>query len=92
MAEWTLPPVRFKRVGFPALYCTWARPALFTSALVTNVSNNAVERHLFNAGGQIDFRLVIFSGLPSMFSLGYAGAFEQGRKTETEFMISLKIL
>lgn len=92
MAEWTLPPVRFKRLGFPALYCTWARPALFTTGLVTNATNNVAQRELINAGAQVDFRVVIFSGLESMFSLGYAAAFEEGRRPETEFMISLKIL
>lgn len=92
MVEWTLPPVRFRRLGFPALYCTWARPALFTTALQTNFSNGEAQRLLLDAGGQVDFRMVIFSGLESMFSVGFAGAFEDGRQPETEFMISLKIL
>jgi hypothetical protein len=26
MVEWTLPPLRFRRIGFPKLYCTYARP------------------------------------------------------------------
>ena len=92
MVEWTLPPVRFRRVGFPAMYCTWARPALFTSGVVTNYTSDNFQRELVNVGAQIDFRMVIFSGLPSMFSIGYAAAMEDGRKPETEFMISLKIL
>jgi hypothetical protein len=92
MMEWTLPPVRFQRLGFPALYCTWARPAVFATGLVTNFTNNVAQREVMNVGGQVDFRLVIFSGLESMFSLGFAGAFEDGRKPDSEFMISLKIL
>ncbi|NIR52730.1 hypothetical protein GWO43_29345, partial [candidate division KSB1 bacterium] len=32
MVEWNLPPLRFRRFGFPALYVRWARMALFSSA------------------------------------------------------------
>jgi len=92
MVEWTLPPVRFRRFGFPALYCTWARPAVFTTGIVANATNHLEQRSLIDVGGQVDFRVVIFSGLESMFSVGFAGAFEDGRRPEKEFMISLKLL
>jgi hypothetical protein len=92
MVEWTLPPVRFRRLGFPSLYCTWARPALFTTGIVADATNHVSQRELVGVGAQVDFRMVIFSGLESMFSMGFAGAFEEGRKPETEFMISLKLL
>jgi hypothetical protein len=101
MLEWNLPPVRFRRFGFPALYFNWARMALFSSWIRTNLDSKGgsnplpqfgVRRTLVNIGGQIDFRLVLFSNLASTFSLGYAAAIEKGQPVSKEFMISLKIL
>jgi len=92
MLEWTLPPVRFRRVGIPKLYCTYARPALFATGLVTNMDAAAFRREAINWGGQVDFRLVIFSALESTLSIGGAAAKEEGRDIESEFMISLKIM
>jgi hypothetical protein len=40
----------------------------------------------------VDFRLVIFSALESTLSFGYAAAWEENRKVQTEFMVSLKIM
>jgi hypothetical protein len=76
----------------PALYCNWTRIALFSTAIVTNFDSKADRRSLLNVGGQIDFRLVIFSALESTFSLGYAGAIERDQRLDKEFMISLKVL
>jgi len=101
MLEWNLPPIRFRRIGFTSLYLRWARIALFTSAIRTNLdgqkatdfpSQFGMQRSLFNFGGQIDFRFVSFSRFNSTFSLGYASAFEENQKVSKEFMISLKIL
>jgi hypothetical protein len=92
MAEWTLPPVRFRRVGIPKFYCTYARPALFATGLVTNLDEEAFRREAVNWGGQVDFRLVIFSALESTLSIGAAGAWEDGRGRDRELMISLKIM
>ncbi len=92
MAEWTLPPLRFRRVGFQKLYCTYARTALFGTGIITNLDDSAFEHKVGNVGGQVDFRLVIFSALESTLSFGYAAAKEEGRDVSTEFMISLKIL
>ncbi len=93
MIEWTLPPVRFKRLGFPALYCNWARLALFSSGIVTNLDRQDDWRsELANVGAQLNLKLVIFSSLESTFSVGYAVAAEEGWAPEDELMISLKIL
>ncbi len=92
LAEWTLPPLRFRRLGLPTLYCRWARLALFSAGIVTNVDSAPVRREVFDFGGQLDFNIVLFSNLNSTFSLGYAAAFEARQRLAKEFMISLKIL
>jgi hypothetical protein len=90
--EWTLPPLRFRRFGFPSLYFRWARLTLFSSGILTNFDDKNSDRKLLDFGGQIDFRLVLFSSLNSTFSLGYGIAVEENRSPEKELMISLKIL
>lgn len=92
LLEWTLPPLRFRRLGFPALYCNWARLAFFSSGIITNWERAAQRRRLLNAGGQVDFRLAFLSSLESTFSLGYALAVEKNQLPAKEFMISLKLL
>ena len=92
MLEWDLPPIRFRRFGLPSFYCNWARIGLFTSAIATNFDRSAEQQVVANAGGQIDFRLVIFSSFESTFSLGYAVAARENQRVSNEFMISLKIL
>lgn len=104
MLEWNLPPIRFRHVGFTSFYLRWARFSLFSSGIRTNIDGEktgdsprqfGTRRTLVNFGGQIDFRVVIFSRFDSTFSLGYAAAVEEDQpleKANTEFMISLKIL
>ncbi len=92
LLEWTLPPLRFRRLGFQALYCNWMRCAFFTSGILTNLESAAQRRRLVNAGGQMDFRLAFLSSLESTFSLGYAVAVERGQPPAKEFMVSLKLL
>ena len=92
MLEWDLPPLRFKRAGIPALYCTWASAALFGSVIATDLDDSSFRQELYNIGAQIDFKLVIFTNLSSTFSIGYARAFENGGRSSNEYMISLKIL
>jgi hypothetical protein len=91
-AEWILPPIRFRRFGFTSLYFRWARIALFSSGIMTNMDDKGSKRSLLNVGGQIDFRLVTFSLLKSTLSFGYALAFEENQRISKEFMISFKIL
>jgi hypothetical protein len=90
--EWGLPPRRFKRLGTPYLYCNWARLSLFSTGLTTNFGDAAERNAHFNLGGQLDLRVVLFSYLNSTFSVGYAVAGDQDRRTSNEFMISLKLL
>ena len=90
--EWDLPPLRFRRAGLPALYCTWARLALFSSVLVTNPEFADERRTLADLGGQVDFQLVIGSSMNTTLSLGVAAAAERGGRPVREFMFSIKIL
>jgi hypothetical protein len=92
MMEWTLPPLRFRRVGVPTIFCTWARLALFSSVVVADPDHAPSRVTVFNLGGQVDFRLVLFWRLESMLSVGYALAAEQDQRISREFMLSLKIL
>jgi hypothetical protein len=89
--EWTLPPIRFRHAGFGELYCSWARVALFTGIIGTDLDRTGGAR-VFDAGAQIDFRLSIFWRLESTLSFGCAAAVERGQRATREFMVSLKIL
>jgi len=92
MAEWALPPIRFRRLGTPSLFGTWLRLALFSTGIVTDLDSQQERRSLLNVGSQLDFRLIMLSHLNMTISLGYAAAFEQGERATTELMFSLKVL
>jgi hypothetical protein len=88
--EWNLPPFRFRSAGTPGFYASYMRPALFTSALVTDVDE---DRPTFgNVGAQFDLQMHVFSRLDMTLSFGYARGFGEGSAGEDEFMLSLKIL
>jgi hypothetical protein len=89
--EWTLPALKFRRLGVPSLYTNWARLALFSNALVTDVASSNFRRDVYDLGAQVDLSLVMFSNLESMFSVGYAVAHEHGHDSN-EVMISLRLL
>jgi hypothetical protein len=90
--EWNLPPIRFRHLGVPSFYSSWARIALFTTGITTNLDSKRDRYVLYNIGTQIDFQLVLFSRLKAVFSLGYAIAAEKDQNQSNEFMISLKLL
>ena len=90
--EWNAPPWRFRRAGIPGFYATWARPALFVSALGTNLDAPSVRRVAADVGGQVDVRFGALSALEVTLSVGAAVALEQGHPPRHEAMISLKIL
>ncbi len=92
LVEWVLPPLRFRRFGFMNLYCNWAHLNFFSSSIVTNVEDKDYKQLFFNAGAQVDFKIVLLSRLESTLSLGYAIAAEKRQRPTKEFMISLKIL
>lgn len=90
--EWTLPPVRFRRLGFPNFYCTWSRLALFSQALLADPGSREFEQVYASVGGQVDFRFVVFARLDMTLSVGYAAAAGRSERRSDELMVSLKIL
>ncbi len=92
MLEWNLPPLRFRKLGWAWLYSNWMRTALFAGGLVTDVDAASRRRTRWNAGVQIDFRMIGLSHHSSTLSFGFAVAGGRGRSTSREWMVSLKIL
>jgi hypothetical protein len=92
MLEWALPPLRFRRVGKPGFYATWARPAVFATTLVTDMDDSALRRTITNVGAQVDVRMGVLSRLELTLSGGYAAAFESGEPARHQGMLSLKVL
>ncbi len=90
MLEWNLPPLRFQRFGTPGFYFSWARPAIFATALVTNPDSGS--NTYYSVGSQIDFEFTVLSRLDMMFSIGYAAGFDGNSYDSDEAMASLKIL
>jgi hypothetical protein len=95
LAEYNLPPVRFRRFGATWGYVNWARLTLFSSGLVTNFtsdpSSSGGRAGYVNFGTQLDLRMVLFTYLNATLSGGYAAAERDGH-IFTGYMISLKIL
>ena len=92
MIEWNLPPIRFRRVGRPGFYASWARPSLFVGGLATNLDARQARRTLTDTGAQVDFRFGLLSTLELTVSAGAAVAFEDGYAPRREAMLSVKIL
>jgi hypothetical protein len=92
MVEWNLPPIRFEKLGSPGFYGSWIRPAIFTTALVTNPDSPRARTESYNIGLQIDLQLQVLHRLPMMLSFGYAKGFEGDGTGEDEVMLSLKLL
>ena len=92
MLEWNFPPIRFERAGTSNFYLSWARPALFASALATNVDDDALRYNARDIGLQIDFHFTVMSRFDMTLSTGYAKGYGEGSFSDDEFMISLKIM
>ena len=90
--EWTLPPLRFRRVGTPSMYLRWASLSLVATGLVTDVDDETLRRGIGSVGAQADFRLITLSHLESTFSVGYAASRERDLPFHSEWMFSFKIM
>jgi hypothetical protein len=91
LAEWNLPPIRFRRAGTPGAFLTWARPAVFVGGLATNLDAAGSRTKAVTAGGQVDFRFTILSTLDLTLSAGAAVATVDGQRPRGEAMVSLKV-
>ena len=92
MLDANLPPIRFERLGVPALYASWLRTSVFASALSANFDDPALRRTVGNFGIQADLRLSLLSQQSFTLSAGYARAHEKRAAARDEWMISLKVL
>jgi hypothetical protein len=90
--EWSLPPLRFRRVGIPSFYLRWASLSLFANALVTDVDRESLGRERMSVGAQLDIRLVTLSHLNSTVSFGFARAWGPDVPSTSDLMFSFKIM
>ena len=91
VAEWNLPPIRFREVGKPGFFLSHIRPAVFFGALQAD-PGKAFERTVTTLGMQLDLNFTLGHRLPMTFSVGYASGREDGERMDDEWMVSLKIL
>jgi hypothetical protein len=90
MLEWNLPPKRFSRVGTPDFYLSWARPAVFATALITDPDTDS--QNWYSTGAQVDFQFTLLSRKDMTLSFGYGAGFRGSSYESNEFMVSLRIM
>ncbi len=91
MVEWNVPPLVFESAGTSAFHAAWLRPAVFASALVTNLDNSTTRENYQSVGAQADLRFSVLHWYELTLSAGYAVGFRDGKRTGSEWMLSLKI-
>jgi hypothetical protein len=91
VAEWNLPPIRFREIGKPGFFLSHIRPAVFFGALQAD-PGKAFERTVTTLGMQLDLNFTLGHRLPMTFSVGYASGREDGERMDDEWMVSLKVL
>ncbi len=91
VAEWNLPPVRFREAGTPSFFLSHLRPAVFFAAVVAD-PGESFERTVTSVGAQLDLSFTIAHRLPMTLSVGYAAGYDEGNRVGDEWMLSLKIL
>jgi hypothetical protein len=91
LAEWNLPPIRFREIGTPSFFLSHIRPAVFVGQVVADPGED-FERSVTTAGIQLDLNFTLGHRLPMTLSVGYAAGFENGDRLDDEWMASLKIL
>ncbi|MGH8195179.1 MAG: TolB family protein [Woeseiaceae bacterium] len=91
VAEWNLPPIRFREVGKPGFFLSHIRPAVFFGALLAD-PGESFERTVTTLGTQLDLSFTLVHRLPMTLSVGFAAGFENGERGDDEWMVSLKIL
>jgi hypothetical protein len=92
LLEWNLPPYIFESAGSPGFYLTYLRPSLFGAELWTDPGNDAERSRYTSAGGQIDLSFSILQRYNMTLSAGYALGCQPEHRTQSEWMLSLKIM
>jgi hypothetical protein len=92
MLEWNITPYVFESVGTPAFHLAWMRPAVFASALFTDLGSASRRGTYGNAGVQVDLSFTALHYYPMTLSVGYAIGFGDGRRSNGEWMASLKVM
>jgi hypothetical protein len=91
IGEINLPPLRFEGWGVPTIYLSSMRTGIFVGELLAEPAVGD-ERSLQTVGIQTDWNFTIAHRLPMVLSLGYAEGFEDGERSGSEALISLKIM
>jgi hypothetical protein len=92
MVEWNITPYVFESAGTPAFHLAWVRPAVFASALWTDVDSSPRRKDYANVGAQADLRFSVLHWYDMTLSVGYAVGFREGKRAGDEWMVSLKIM
>ena len=92
MVEWSMPPAIFESMGMPGFHLAWLRPAIFATALWTDVANPSRRQNYASIGAQGDLRFSVLHYYDMTLSAGYAIGLQSGKRAGTEWMISLKIM
>jgi hypothetical protein len=92
LVEWNLPPLVFEAAGTPGLYLNWLRPAVFVAGLWADPGHASVRKDYQSAGTQADLRFRVLHWYDMTLSVGFALGYEGGRRTGSEWMVSLKIM
>ena len=99
MIELVMPPIRYRKLGFFNFFATNTTPSIFMGRLFsydyisTLPGTPEIRENFSNIGVQLDTKLVMFSHLSAVFSVGWARAFDNNKiynKSYDEWMISLK--
>ena len=99
MIELVMPPIRYRKLGFFNFFATNTTPSIFVGKLFsydyisTLPGTPEIRENFSNIGVQLDTKLVMFSHLSAVFSVGWARAFDNNiyyDKSYDEWMISLK--
>jgi hypothetical protein len=92
MVEWNLPTVVLESIGSPGFYLNWLRPSVFAAGLWADPGNASFRKSYASVGTQTDMHISILHWYDMTLSVGYAVGYQNSRRADSEWMISLKIL
>lgn len=92
LVEVNLPPFVFESLGQPSFYLTWLRPSVFVADLWADPGNSSLSTRYTSVGGQVDLSFSVLNRYNMTLSAGYAIGHQPSRPSESEWMVSLKIM